>query len=381
MKQLILFIVVMLSLVPLAHAAQLDAAILSDQEITEPSFQFLRIIYIEYPEGGDISELLRGKNQVVSFDADYDTKGVSDLVKMLNQNIQTAPSGAIITDVKINYQAILQGNERSAVIEYKVGLVPTITNHILNQSFERSTIDASWRGMYLDKPAFIQTDYGLFDINNPKHALDVMVPDVSEKLQDISILELPLINAGGILELPLNKWHSLFDNTAIIPGAREYNYTGKNVITHYSMGECSIGVGPCDDREWVQDIVLDKKYRVRIVESRDNATIAIEGYADSRYVNGIEAFETNLRSTVTQKPDTDEFPATVIYGMAGIAAIAGISMFVISDRKLKRDKNEGQTGIDPALLTSYPTSDSAGGYKTNRGESVLEHNKSKMPVG
>ena len=382
MKQLLLSIVVMLSLVPLAHAAQLDAAILSEQEVTEPSFQFLRIVYIEYPEGGEISELLRNKNHMVSLDADYNTQGVNDLVKMLNQNIQAVPSGAIITDAKINYQAILQGNERSAVIEYKIRLVPTITNHVLNQSFERSTIDASWRGMSLEEPVFIQTDYGLFDINNPKQALDVMIPDVSEKLKDVGILELPLINAGGILELPLHKWHSLFDNTAIIPGAKEYNYTGKNVITHYSMGECSIGVGPCDDREWIQDIVLDKKYRVRIVESRDDATIAIEGYADSRYVNGIEAFETNLRSTVTQKPDTDEFPATVIYGMAGIAAIAGIAMFVISDRKLKRDKNVGQTGIDPALLTSYPISDSAGGYKTNRGESVLpEYNKSKMPIG
>ena len=76
---------------------------------------------------------------------------------------------------------------------------------------------------------FVKTDYGSFDVNNPKSALDVMVPDVSEKLDNIEILEIPLVDASRILDLPLYKWHSLFDNTAIIPGAAEYKYTGKNV--------------------------------------------------------------------------------------------------------------------------------------------------------
>lgn len=381
MKRMFLLTVVVFGLVPYAYAAQLDAAILSEEDVIRPSFQFLRIIYIEYPEGGAISEVLQGKNQMISFDAEHDTEGMNDLVKLLNQNIKDVPSNAIVTDAKINYQAVLQGNEKSAVIEYKVEMIPTITNHIVSKSFEKSTVDANWRGMSIDKPVLINTDYGLFDINNPKSALDVMIPDISEKFSNVTILELPLMDASGILSLPLNKWHSLFDNTAIIPGALEYKYTGKNVITHYSMGECSIDVGPCSDRQWIQEINLDKKYTVRIVESRDDATISIEGYVDTKHVNGIEVFETDLRNTVTQKPDTDEFPATVMYGMAGIAAVGGGIMFVISDRKIKRDKDEGQTGVDPALLRTYETSASAGGYKTNRGESVLAlPEKSKMPI-
>lgn len=380
MKQLLLVIVAVLDLVPFVSAAQLDATILSEEDVIEPSFQFLRIIYIEYPDGGEISEILRGKSQSISFDADNTTEGMKELVSLLNQNIKTSPSNAIITDAKIRYHAMLQGNEKSAVIEYKVQLIPTITNHILAKSFEKSTVDANWRGMSVDKPVLIQTEHGLFDINNPKSALDAMVPDVSEKLHGITILELPLMDASGIMELPLDKWHSLFDNTAIIPGAAEYKYTGKNVITHYSMGECSIDVGLCNDRQWVENITLDKKYTIRIIESRDDATIAIEGYVDSKHVNGIEAFDTSLRSTVTEKPDTGGFPATVMYGMAGIAAVAGATMFVISGRKIKRDKNGGQTGIDPALLTAYETSDSAGGYKTNRGESILDLSKARTPI-
>ncbi len=70
-----------------------------------------------------------------------------------------------------------------------------------------------------------------------------------------------------------------------------------------------------------------------------------------------------------------------MYGMAGMAAIGGIVMFVFSNRKLKKDQNEGQTGIDPTHLRSYETSTSSGSYKTNRGESYLISNeKSRMPI-
>jgi len=380
-RHLLLAVILVLGLVPYASAAQLDAKILSGEDSIEPSFQFLRVIYIEYPNGGEISESLRGKRQMVSFVADSKTPGIDQLVIHLNQSLKSIPSNAVVTDAQINYQAILQGNENYAVVEYNVQLIPTITNHVLAKGFEKSTIDANWRGISLDEPVVFQTVYGSFDVNNPKFALDTMIPNVSEKLKDIVILELPLIDASGILDLPLDKWHSLFDNTAIIPAAKEYKYVGENIITHYSMGECSIFVGICDDREWIQEIDLDEKYTIRIVESRDDATISLEGYVDSSHLDGIEVFETDLKSLVTQKPATNEFPATIMYGMAGMAAIGALVMFVISDRKLKKDKNEGQTGVDPARLRSYETSNSAGGYKTNRGESLLVSNeKSKMAI-
>lgn len=385
MKYLLLALVIFSGLVPTAFAAQLDAAILSGQESTEPSFQFLRVVYIEYPNGGEIAELLRGQNQQISFIVNSQTSGADKLISEINQNLKSIPSHAIASDAKINYNAILQGNEDYAVIEYKVRLIPTITGHLITNEFEKSTVDANWRGISIENPVIVKTDYGLFDVNNPKSALDVMIPEISEKLNDIKILEIPLIDASGILDLPLYKWHSLFDNTAIIPGAVEYKYTGKNVITHYSMGECNIGIGPCSDREWREDnLNFDKKYSIRVVESSDDATIALEGYVDSSIIDdNIEVFLTNLRSQVTQKPDTDEFPAMVMYGMAGIATVGGVVMFVISDRKIKKEKDKGQTGIDPAHLRSYETSFSAGGYKTNRGESYLVSEKSedsKMPL-
>ena len=381
MKYLFLVMIMMSGFVPFASAAQLDAAIFFEEDVIEPSFEFLRVIYIEYPDGGEMSDLLHGTKQEISFVADSSVLEAKELLAQLNQNLMSVPSNAIITDSKIHYQAILQGNENYAVAEYKIQLFPTIVNHIVAKDSQQSIIDANWRGLSLSEPVLIQTKYGEFDINNPKSALAVMVPDVSELLHDVSIIEMPLLDASGIADLPLHRWHSLFDNTAIIPGAVEYKYTGKNVITHYSMGECNIFEGTCDDRIWVEDLHLDKKYTIRIIESRDDATIAIEGYVDATKIDGVDVFQTSLNAPVTQQPDTDEFPATIMYGMAGLAAVGAVVMFVISDQKLKRDKNEGQTGIDPAHLRAYSTSASAGGYKTNRGESYLiPYEKSKTPV-
>ena len=381
MKRIFILILIIAGSVPYASAAQLDAKLLSGEDSAEPSFQFLRIIYIEYPDGGEISDVLKDRNEIISFDADDSTPGIKEMVALLNQDVQKDASTTVITNARVSYDAILQGNEDHAVIEYKIEMIPTITNHVVAKSSDKSTVDASWRGMSVDGSVKIETAYGTFDVNNPKSALDVMVPSVSKKLEGVKILELPLINASRISELPLFKWHSLFDNTAIIPGAVEYKYTGKNVITHYSMGECNIGTGHCTDREWTKEVMLDKKYGIKIIESRDDATIMIDGYVDTTRINGIEVFQTDLKSLVTQKPDTDEFPATVMYGMAGFAAVGTAVMFVVSNKKIKMEKNEGQTGVNPADLSTYEISDSAGSYKTNRGESVLlSKDRSHTPI-
>ena len=381
MKYIILALLILSGFMPYAQAAQLDAKIPTDENTIEPSFQFLRVIYIEYPNGGEIAKLLQGKSQTISFSVDSKTRDMSNLIDQINQNLKSIPSDAFVTDVKINYQAILSGNENSAVIEYKIELIPTITNYVIQRQSEKSTLDANWRGIKLDQPILIDTEYGSFDINNPKSALDVLLPDVMAKIKDkdLKILELPILDASGILSLPLYKWQSLFDNTAIIPGAVEYKFSGKYVITHYTMGECSVEVGVCNDRKWSQDFETDKEYSIKIVESQDDASIAIEGYVDSSTFGGIEVFETSLKNTVSDVPETG-FPGGVMYGMAGMAVIGGIIMFVFSNRKLKQDKGQGQTGIDPSYLRSYETSESAGGNKTNRGESYVITSETKTPI-
>ena len=383
MKYLILAALILSGSLPSVWAAQLDAKLLVEEDNISPSFSFLRIIYIEYPEDGEIAQLLRGENQNITFSADSETPGMSDLINQINDNLESLSSTVFVTDAIVNYQAILSGNQNSAVIELKIQLIPTIINPVIKEKGDSRTIDANWRGITLDSPIIFETSYGTFDINNPKNALDLMAPSVMEKFENsnVEILELPMIDSSGILELPLYKWHSLFDNTAIMQDAKSYNYTGKYVLTHYSMGECNIFEGFCEDREWIQELDLDKKYRIVMIESRDDASITIEGYSEPSSLGSIETFEARLLQPVNEDPGPSAFPESIMYGMAGMAAIGGIAMFFFSSRKLKQDQNQGQTGIDPAYLTVYDISNSAGGYKTNRGESYLAINKtSKMPV-
>ena len=62
----------------------------------------------------------------------------------------------------------------------------------------------------------------------------------------------------------------------------------------------------------------------------------------------------------------------IIYGMAGMAAVVGGAVFIISEKKRKKDVgNVRQTGIDPSHLRTAGTSAGSGGYQTNRGESYL----------
>ena len=372
MKYFALLAILGIGIVPFASAAQLEAEILYDDNQFEPEFSFLRVLTIEYPQGSILAELLQEEMQQVSFDADLGNLGVKDIVLQVNEHLKSVGSDVTVTDMRIQYHASLQGNERYANIEYKIQLIPIIAGHVIEDFAQKRTVDASWRGLSLTEPLIVHTEYGLFDINSSMSAIDVMAPEVSKNLDSVEILDIPLIDASRILEFPLHKWHSLFDNTAIIASAAEYKFAGKNVMTNYSMGECNLETGICNDKKWEETISsLDVPYQIRIVESRDDASIVLEGYAQSTHVDGIEVLQASLDSPLSQRPDTDEFPATVMYGMAGLAAVGGVAVFVISNQKLKRDKGEGQTGIDPSHLRSYETSISAGGYKTNRGESYL----------
>ena len=72
-----------------------------------------------------------------SFTVDSQTSGVNKFLSEINQNLESIPSNAIASDAKITYNAILQGNEDYAVIEYKVQLIPTITGHLITNEFEK----------------------------------------------------------------------------------------------------------------------------------------------------------------------------------------------------------------------------------------------------
>jgi len=357
-------------------AAQLDAEILTNSNEIKPSYKFLRVIFIDYPQGGEIEELLRQKDQIVSFTADSATPGISNLVKKINESLRSSGSSAIVTDAIINYQATLDSNDDFASIEYSIEVIPTITNILIREQSDGTPalVDTFWRGIKIEGPIMLETpSYGSYDINNPKSLLDAVVPQVSEKLEKtdaVFLIENELLDASEINELPLRKWHWLFDPTAITQEAKMAGFSGDSIISTYSMGTCNIFIEPCKDKLFSQDFVLDKKYTIRSIESQDDATITLEGYVTPTIIGDVEYFGISKESPGGHAPPT-EFPVSIIYGMAGAAGIGAIAVLIFSNYKLKKESGMGQTGIDPALLRVQETSHSAGSYKTNRGETQL----------
>ena len=114
---------------------------------------------------------------------------------------------------------------------------------------------------------------------------------------------------------------------------------------------------------------MHKKYSIIAIESRDDATISLEGYGSIKQIGDSEVF--GMTEKLIEAGPIQDFPVGIIHGMAIMAAVGGVIIFVISKRKLKREEGQGQTGIDPSQLRAYPTHAGAGGYQTVRGEAHL----------
>jgi len=352
-----------------AYAAQLDVDIV-DGDI-EPKFGFLRVINIDYSHGGQLPELMPESRQEISFSMDSSRDDVSSAVALLQQSMREELSTAVVEDIKIEYRASLSPNDKSATIEYRILLVPTLSG-----AARSDIVDFQWRGFSIEGPVLVETRHGTYDINDPASAIRVIAPGVAGMLEPTGasdVLSLPLLDASG-LRKPLESWHYLFDPI----GKQLPGMAVSDVISQYSMGQCGIiGFEICQDKHWESEVELDQKYVISATESQDDATVTPIGYTTVSSIRGIDYIE-RIPEAVTGP--VEDLSVHMIYGMAIVAAVAGGSFFAISSRKTKKEDGMGQTGIDPANLVAYQTSSSAGSYRTNRGESVLRSTDSKSAV-
>jgi hypothetical protein len=363
-----------------AFGAQMEVHIASDSTHIAPSYKFLRVVNINYQDGGVLAELLSGKNSEIVFSADSKTSDMRQLLEKINSNLREVSSTVVVTDVAVHYKATLVSGKQSSSVEYNIELIPVMKNYELGWDQSTTFLDAQWRGLKISGPVIIDTaEYGMYDINSPASALQIFAPPVLDEIKTdaMQILGIELLDASEILTLPLYKWHFLFDPTAILEETKATGYQGTVVVSYYTMGECKIGIGSCEDRVWQKDFVTDKKYKLNAIESQDDATISIEGYASYRELDGVEIFGVTPNSPEVGRPATG-FPIGVIYGMAGMAGIGAVVILTFSHRKLKKEEGIGQTGIDPSQLRAQETSSSAGSYQTNRVEGHLIERRSAI---
>ena len=378
------FLITVSSLTPAFASSQLEVTIDPDSNVALAKMTYQRSIVIDYSDGGKLADTMNGKSGVISFTADKSTPGMQSLIIKLNSYIAGKGSQAQITDLKLDYLATMTGRDNNLSLDYKIVLRPLVENFVIKAGSASSPtlIDIDWRGFGAVGPVVIYTQqYGDIEINLPISAFDKLLPPslvLSLKASEAGeLLSTRMLDADGIKNQAVGNWHFLFDPTGISVDASQHGLDSEitgNVVSRFTMGESSLREGLI--RELVNESMFtsDKVYTIKTIESSANASVDVIGFANRDVLGSSEIF-----GVTAQAPEgyastsSGEFPAFILYGMAGMAAVGGVAIMIISQRKLKREgRNLRQTGIDPTQLTGVATSASAGGYQTVRGEAQVK---------
>ena len=378
------FLITVSSLTPAFASSQLEVTIDPDSNVALAKMTYQRSIVINYSDGGKLADTMNGKSGVISFTADKSTPGMQSLIIKLNSYIAGKGSQAQITDLKLDYLATMTGRADNLSLDYKIVLRPLVENFVIKAGSASSPtlIDIDWRGFGAVGPIAIYTQqYGDIEINLPISAFDKLLPPslvLSLKASEAGeLLSTRMLDADGIQNQPVGNWHFLFDPTGISVDASQHGLDSEisgSVVSRFTMGESSLREGLIRELISESTFTSDKVYTIKTIESSANASIDVIGFANRDVLGSSEIF-----GVTAQAPEgyastsSGEFPAFILYGMAGMAAIGGVAIMLISQRKLKKEgKNLRQTGIDPTQLTGVATSASAGGYQTVRGEAHVK---------
>ena len=361
-----------------AWAAQFDARVSPDSETSPFKISYLKTVFIEYPNGGNLFDELRGHEWTIDGIADSSDPGVQKLINELNTQILADGSQAVISDLNVTYDFHLKARNINTSVDYRVILEGEISNYVITKDSQRTLLDLGWRGLSTDDEIVVNG----IEINIPINLIKENEPEaytfiLGTEVEDI--LSKPLMDATFILNQPMTNWHFLFDPTGINVDAGTFGLDESIsgfVVSTWTMGESSIREGRQVERVFEADINSDETYTVRSVQSSDTASLSVIGFGALDVIDGVE-----IAGVTPTPPDgyattsTGEFPVMIVYGMAGMAALGGIGFFIFSNRSLK-NTDQGQSGIDPNRLQGYQTSASSGGYQTNRGEAQLKDDSS-----
>ena len=379
-----LTVIMIASTIAPAFAAQMEFRTwVQSDSVDEVEIKFQRTVIINYDEGGMLADELRGQKFAKTFTVTSADPGVNELRDRINYQLSQAGSSAAVTDVQLDYDTKLTGRGLNTSIDYKVILTVTITNHVLRESSGGNSglVDMNWRGIMVPGEVTVNAKGIDHEINLPISFIADVAPGLNSAIMGSgaeTLLNTPIMDASGIKNQPLGNWHFLFDPTGINVDAAQFGLSEELagvVWSSFTMGESSFREGIQTEKEHEATFTTDQTYDLRTIESADSANAFFAGFAnidvlDNQEVVGVYAEAPEGYATTA----TGEFPVMIIYGMAGFAGMAGIAIFLVSEKKRKKDAAAGnvQTGIDPSQLVGADTSTGSGGYKTNRGEAHLK---------
>lgn len=323
-----------------AFAIQLDTLLIPKRDKAEALYKAISVVYIEYPNGGKLQSMLQNTNDQIEFKADKNTVGMQELINRINNNlVREKSSPVIVEDVKVDYKAVLKADERRAVLEHNVKLDVLITRFVLNigSTSEGTLIDLNWRGLHIDEPVVLTTEkYGDVEINFPSGYYYNKNPEVMKALEStdaMKVLSSPSIDFRELTDVPINKWHWLFDPTGSIKESERFGFTeveGANVITFFALGEGSLREGIHREKTTKVDVAVDGvKYMIRSTSPPSSATIQITGYATESIQGSDEgALVFDFVPEGAGKSYTGGFPIVVLAVLGGLmGAVAGFVLW------------------------------------------------------
>ena len=364
---------------PIFASSQLEVTIDPNSDTAIAKMTYQRSVNIDYSDGGKLAETMNGKYEKISFSADSSNPSVQSLISKINSYVLSEGSQALVTELSLDYKSVLTGRATSMSVDYSITLHPTIHNFVIKAGSgnDPTLLDVDWRGFGVLGPVVINTPtYGDVEINLPISSFEKFTPSLalSLKASDAAeILSTRLMDGDEIKAQPIGNWHFLFDPTGIGADASQYGFETGSVISSFTMGESSLREGLIREQIHQATLSSDKMYLVTSYESSGNASIDIIGFANRDTLGNSEIFGVTPNAPEGYaSTSSGEFPAFILYGMAGMAALGGVAMMMISKRKLAKEKGHyQQTGIDPTQLTGVQTSASSGGYQTVRGEAQV----------
>ncbi len=371
------------SISPVLASSQLEVTIDPNSNIAIAKMTYQRSLNVDYSDGGKLAETMNGKISKIAFTADASNPTVQSLMGKLNSYMLSKGSQAVVTNLVLEYKTVMTGRATSMSVDYSVILRPTVENFVIKAGSGNSPtlVDTDWRGFGALGPVVINVPtYGNVEINLPISSFEQFTPALALSLKSSDAAELVntrIMDGDEIKEQPLGNWHFLFDPTGIQVDASQHGLSeaiSGSVVSSFTMGESSLREGQIREQVHESSFNSDKTYRITSFESSGNASIDVIGFANRDVLGTSEIFG------VTPTPpegyastSSGEFPAFILYGMAGMAAIGGAGIYFMSQRKLKREgTNLVQTGIDPTQLTGVQTSAGSGGYQTVRGEAQVK---------
>ncbi|MDE1769660.1 MAG: hypothetical protein KGI28_03770 [Thaumarchaeota archaeon] len=353
---IILVVIIMTGLIVPVSAVEFEAQLSTTSTMTKPTFQFVRTYVIDYPNGGEIKNLLNGKNTSMTFHLDPSDPIKQSLVKNLNSEIiGDLKSAANITDADITYYATLYTTDTEAHIDYKITFIPTVSNYVLRKATSDSAaiLDTQWRGLTIQNPILVNTSsYGQFDINSPIDFVKKQFPDLYSKLQGTNaenLFEIPLMSSNDLMSDPISKWQHLFDPAYTLVETNSLGYRGQKItISTYATGESNISEGLMLPTVKNSDLKADMDYPVSYTERAGSASIQIDGYVAVADINGIEYFGSSPQTPQNSGINsTGNYSAQVIYSMAAFAVVIAIGIFWWSNRMTKAAIKRGVDNSPP----------------------------------